>query len=119
MQDHTRAVIKIGLASFEQLSGLVAVLRQKVHGRVPSLDAVHLDKVFALDTLQNGFNVQLRFVQRFDAHNTLEDTLHVTVTPRVHYTRAVDEEYPLKERDVLPHFGLSGNRSGRADLFVS
>ena len=70
------------------------------------------------NSLQDLFAIVLRRGNILDSHDTLEHNVDLRVTMRIDDARTVDQIDALHERDVLPDFGLAGDRRHVAHLLL-
>mmetsp|Transcript_13133 Transcript_13133/g.36908 ORF Transcript_13133/g.36908 Transcript_13133/m.36908 type:complete len:547 (+) Transcript_13133:1109-2749(+) len=120
LEHHPRRSVEVRLPSLEHLSHPPGELLQKVSGIFPLADLVGLGDVLPLHPGEDGRDVLRGVLQPFHPHNALENAVRLRVARAVvHHPRAIDQEDPLGQSDVLPHFGLTRNRSDVAHLFGS
>lgn len=102
-----------------QFTGLPRKLRQEVLCVLPIRNTVSPREVLLSHSVEQELDVTRRVGKVLDSNDTLENLLRFSVTcRRGNDTGAIDEVDSSHEGDVLPNFGLSGDRSGLANGFL-
>ena len=80
------------------------------------MHAENVSDVLGRNPIQNRLNVRLRIRQTLSPHHSLENLICVSLTLVIDNTWAIDQIDALSEGDILPDFGLAGNRRNFAAI---
>jgi hypothetical protein len=117
---HLCNTIQIGLTTPQETTTLASKSAEEVDSILRLLDTVGALQVAGLNTAQDSRNVLLRVLNILHTADTAQENvlLSVILVWRDN-TRAIDEVDTLHQSDILPHLGLTRDRSDGADLLLA
>lgn len=104
-------IIDVGLSSFLKFATLDTHLVKEVVRVDPSVHTENVGDVLFLYSIEDGLDKLVRHRKFLGPHHTFEYFINFGLILIVDDTGAIDQENALGHRDILPHFGLTGDGS--------
>ena len=109
VDDGAAHIVNISLTAFFELSSAFGNLCDEIFSISPSVHSKDVSDVLLVDLFEDWLNIGLWIRDAFRAHHSLEHLVSIRFTLIIDNTWAVDEIDALRQRDVLPNLGLTGN----------